>query len=129
MNCEHMTSHEKKRKQMMNNLMTWHDDGHVVNLQIRKSELEILDINCPYEESPDKPCQDRVYGCLVKHFIHRYGMECNAGQCDATPSMRISWTLIGDERVIDECQLWFMPNDDEVFAAWLNASKRNPEEF
>jgi hypothetical protein len=104
---------------MQTSLMVWNNDGHVINLRINKSELEIVGIECPHEGQSDKACQDSVYECLVKHFVGLYGMECNAGNCNATSSMQISWTLIGDTRVVDECQLWFMPNDDEVFSSWL----------
>ena len=102
---------------MSNDVMTWHDDGHIIKLRINKSELEIVDIICPNQE--DSKCLDSIHGCVVKYFVSRFGLECNAGSCDATDSMEICWTLIGDSRVIDECQLWFMPKKDEVFAAWL----------
>ena len=102
---------------MSEKLMTWHDDGHTLKLRINKHELEILDIDCPNHDIGK--CIDPVHGCLVKYFINRFGMECNAGSCDAVDLMSICWTLIGDNRIIDECQLWFMPKNDEVFSAWL----------
>ena len=102
---------------MFNDVMTWHDDGHVIKLRINKSELEVVDIICSNQENAK--CLDPLHGCFVKYFVSRFGLECNAGSCDATDSMEICWTLIGDSRIMDECQLWFMPKQDEIFAAWL----------
>jgi hypothetical protein len=31
----------------------------------------------------------------------------------------ICWTLSGNPRDIESCQVWFMPIADEVFSAWL----------
>lgn len=106
---------------MSTEVMTWHDDSHIIKLRINKSELEIVEVICPNLEIGE--CIDQTHGCLVKYFIDRFGLECNAGSCEATDSMEICWTLIGDIRVIDECQLWFMPKKDEVFAAWLVSLK------
>lgn len=102
---------------MSEKLMTWHDDGHIIKLWINKNELEITEIICPNQDIG--ACVDPVHGCLVQHFVNRFGMECNAGSCSAIDTMDICWTLIGDNRIIEECQLWFMPKTDEVFAAWL----------
>jgi len=71
---------------MAEQVMTWNDDGHSIQLRLSKSELEITGIS-PAE------------------------------------SIDICWTLIGDSRVIEECQLWFMPKSDEVFSAWLETKK------
>lgn len=106
---------------MAEQLMTWHDDGHYISLRISKADLEITDIHCP--ESDGAKCRDTLYGCVVQHFVGRYGLDCNAGTCPATEKMDICWTLVGDERIIEECQLWFMPKSDEVFSAWLQTIK------
>jgi hypothetical protein len=106
---------------MSEQLMTWHDDGHYIVLRISKADLEIVDVHCPDVEGAK--CKDDVYGCLVKHFVHRYGLDCNAGTCPAIEKMDICWTLIGDRRIVEECQLWFMPKADEVFSAWLQTVK------
>jgi hypothetical protein len=107
-----------------NKEMMWHNDGHILELQINKAELEVLSIHCPHEEG-DGECHDPYNGCMIKFFIRRYGLECNAGSCPATPQMTICWTLIGDKRNIEDCQLWFMPLNDDVFAAWLNTAMGN----
>jgi hypothetical protein len=106
---------------MAEQLMTWHDDGHYLLLRITKSDLEIVDIHCPNEETGE--CLDPIYGCVVQYFVRRYGLDCNAGTCPAIDKMDICWTLIGDNRVLEECQLWFMPKTDEVFSAWLQTKK------
>ena len=107
---------------MIDQVMKWHDDGHFIRLRIWKSELEIMEIHCPHEESGE--CKDPIYGCLVKHFIGRFGLDCNAGTCPAAEHIDLCWTVVGDTRIVEECQLWFMPKTDEVFAAWLE-SKTN----
>jgi hypothetical protein len=33
--------------------------------------------------------------------------------------MQIAWTVSGDMALLDECQVWVMPINDEAFAAWL----------
>lgn len=106
---------------MGEHVMKWHDDGHFVRLRIWKSDLEISEIHCPHGDKGE--CHDLVYGCLVKHFVNRYGLECNAGTCPATDKLDLCWTVIGDRRIIDECQLWFMPRTDEVFVAWLESKQ------
>lgn len=78
-----------------------------------------MEIHCPHEVAGE--CIDPVYGCVVKHFVGRYGLDCNAGTCPAAEILDICWTLIGDSRIIDECQLWFMPKTDEVFITWLDS--------
>jgi len=104
---------------MIDHVMKWHDDGHYIRLRIWKSELEIMEVHCPHEEGGE--CKDPVYGCLVKHFINRFGLDCNAGTCPAAEKIDLCWTIIGDTRNVEECQLWFMPKTDEVFAAWLES--------
>lgn len=101
--------------------MVWHNDGHKLTLRIVKSELEVIDIFCPNTENMN--CIDEHYGCLVKWFVNRFGMECNAGSCPAEPEMEICWTLQGNKRDIEACQLWFMPINDDVFSAWLTTKK------
>jgi hypothetical protein len=102
----------------MDETMKWHDDGHYIRLRIWKSEVEITEIFCP--DMDEAGCIDPVFGCVVKHFIGRYGLDCNAGTCLATDKLDLCWTLSGDKRIIEECQLWFMPKTDEVFATWLD---------
>lgn len=101
--------------------MLWHNDGHEITLKINKSELEILEIKCPHKTPKD--CWDESQGCLVEWFISRFGMECNAGTCPASESIKLCWTIVGDIRNLDAAQLWFMPTTDETFAAWLNENQ------
>jgi hypothetical protein len=106
---------------MAEQVMTWNDDGHSIQLRLSKSELEITGITCPNRDTGN--CNDPVHGCVVTYFIRRFGLECNAGTCPPAESIDICWTLIGDSRVIEECQLWFMPKSDEVFSAWLETKQ------
>jgi len=108
-----------------NSEMFWHNDGHILELQINKSELQVVSILCPHEGKEHGECYDQYEDCIVKFFINRYGLECNAGSCPATQQMTICWTLIGDNRNPEDSQLWFMPLNDDVFAAWLNSAMGN----
>jgi hypothetical protein len=94
----------------------WHNDGHKITLQINRSELDILHTECP---GGDAECMSEEYGCVVRWFIERFGMECNAGSCAPDEVLEICWTLIGDKRNIDSSQVWFMPVKDDIFVAWL----------
>ena len=103
--------------------MLWHDDGHSITLRINRSELEVLSITCP--KSDDRKCASEEHDCVVEYYIHRFGMECNAGVCPAAENIPICWTLLGDQKNLDLAQVWFMPKTDELFSAWLIATK-NP---
>ncbi len=94
----------------------WHNDGHKIMLRINRAELEVLHVECPGGESE---CMTDEYGCIVSWFVHRFGMECNAGSCTPEEIIEICWTLVGDKRNIDASQVWFMPLKDDVFSAWL----------
>jgi hypothetical protein len=94
----------------------WHNDGHKIMLRINKAELEVLHIECPGLESE---CYTEEYGCIVRWFIQRFGMECNAGACPPEEIIEICWTIVGDKKNPDAAQVWFMPMKDDVFSAWL----------
>ncbi|CAB4155367.1 hypothetical protein UFOVP658_4 [uncultured Caudovirales phage] len=94
----------------------WHNDGHKITLQINRAEIEVLHIECPGGESE---CITEDYGCIVRWFIERFGMECNAGSCAPEEVLEICWTIVGNKRNIDAAQVWFMPMKDDVFAAWM----------
>jgi hypothetical protein len=96
--------------------MEWHNDGHSLTLQINRTELLILEINCPGGDE----CSTR-HGCLVKYFVNRFGFECNIGVCVPEETLEICWALVGDPHDIDAAQLWFVPVKDEVFYAWMTS--------
>jgi hypothetical protein len=97
--------------------MMWHNDGHKLILKLVKSEIEIESVYCPHGNEGECFIQD--YGCAVRWFADRFGMECNVGSCYVDKSLEICWTLVGSPRDIESCQVWFMPLADEVFSAWL----------
>ena len=99
----------------------WHNDGHEITLKINRADIEIVSVFCPHEG--DANCKNRLGECVVSAFILRYGMDCNAGVCDAQTPIKICWTLVGDKNSLDECQIWFMPLTDHVFSAWLESTK------
>jgi hypothetical protein len=99
--------------------LMWHNDGHEITLRIIKSEISVLEVFCPHSGNPEGACQDQSYGCLVDWFLMRYGLECNVGSCAPEEKIKICWTLQGERRDIEACQVWFMPVTDDVFSAWL----------
>ncbi len=101
----------------------WNNDGHTIELRLNKAELNIIAVVCPHEEDDSEaPCRSSS-GCVVKHFVHIYGLECNIGVCPPEPVMEISWCLQGNFGDIESSQLWFVPTDDEVFYAWMSQKK------
>lgn len=101
----------------MSKQMMWHNDGHKIQIRINRSEVDIVEVLCPNGDSG--ACHSAYEGCLVQWFIDRYGLDCNAGSCPASEFIQICWTVSGDQRDLDSCQLWFMPVTDETFQAWL----------
>lgn len=101
----------------MSKEMVWHNDGHVIHLAINRAEVEIVQIDCPSKDGG--PCITEDGDCAVSEIVGRYGLDCNAGSCPAAESISICWTILGDTRDLDSCQLWFMPLSDETFQAWM----------
>lgn len=107
----------------VNDSMVWHNDGHAIHLRLEKSTVSVVDVECP--GVPE--CQHDYVGCLVKFFAMRFGLECNVGIADPAGRMGIAWTVVGDPRDIDLCQVWIIPIDDEAFAAWLMTVDVSPQ--
>jgi hypothetical protein len=99
--------------------MMWHNDGHKLILKLVKSEIEIESVYCPHGNEGE--CFIDDYGCAVRWFADRFGMECNVGSCYVDKSLDVCWTLVGNTRDMESCQVWFMPLADEVFSAWLTS--------
>lgn len=100
----------------------WHNDGHKLILRINKSELQIMEVVCPSDESDEGECKDPAGQCCVRWFIDRYGMDCNGGVCPANEVLEICWTVVGGLNDLDSSQMWFMPLADDVFQAWLTTN-------
>lgn len=99
--------------------MLWHKDGHSLNLRLEKSLLVVDRVNCPHAEAEDKPCHLTKEGCAVEWFISLYGLECNVGVAEPTPTLSVAWTYIGDPSDgIGAGQVWIIPENDEFFKAW-----------
>ena len=105
---------------MTDESMEWHDDGHIIHLQLNRNELRIVGTDCPNSTKEVRSCQHPDAECVVQHFVQRFGLDCNVGVCPPSASLRISWSYVGDKhREIENGQVWIIPNDDEAFAAWL----------
>ena len=97
--------------------MVWHNDGHIMHLQLTKHELTITHVTCPGGD--DAACVHPKVGCMVDFFLGLYGLDCNVGIAEPNPSMQIAWTLVGDTYEIETAQIWVIPINDEAFSAWL----------
>jgi hypothetical protein len=95
--------------------VVWHNDGHVMLLELNRSDLNVLYLSCPEHES----CQHPVHGCVVRFFLNRFGLECNVGVAPPVGEMPIAWSFQGDFSDLDASQVWIIPTTDEAFAAWL----------
>lgn len=93
----------------------WHNDGHVMYLELNKAEVVVQTVVCPGEGE----CQHERLGCVVQWFMNRFGLDCNVGVCPPSGEMPIAWMLVGDRYDMDACQVWVIPTEDEAFAAWL----------
>jgi hypothetical protein len=94
----------------------WHDDGHVIRLEINKDQMIVAETICPQKGT----CKHEDTSCVVEYFLDRYGMELNVGVCRAAADIRIAWSLNEDSKDLDACQVWIIPTDDAMFAAWAD---------
>lgn len=92
----------------------WHDDGHVMRLELDKDQVIISQTTCPQKGA----CSLDGASCIVEYFLDRYGLELNIGSCSITEDIRIAWTYLAEGRDIDAGQVWIIPTNDPVFAAW-----------
>ena len=97
--------------------MVWHKDGHVIHLQLNRSDVVISMVHCP--GSDDRECQVGKFSCVVKYFLETYGLDCNVGICECAGEIELAWSAIGDFDEPEQCQVWVIPVEDEAFAAWL----------
>lgn len=99
--------------------MVWHNDGHIITLQINKANLEIVSVYCPHDDA-DAPCRHSDTKCVVIWFVETFGMDCNVGVCKPTDILKVAWTFVGEpHRELTACQVWIIPTDDEAFSAWM----------
>lgn len=95
--------------------ITWHNDGHVIVLELNRAEIKVTQVICPGEGA----CEHPVHGCVVSWFLTRFGLECNVGVCSPTPEVTVAWSFSGDFNDLDAGQVWVIPTTDQAFAAWL----------
>jgi hypothetical protein len=100
----------------------WNDDGHVLHLTLDKSAVHITGTTCPKGVA----CAHPRVGCLVDYFVNRFGLELNVGSCAPAPDIEIAWMSSGDTYDVDSCQVWIIPMDDPVFAAWRSTQTPDP---
>lgn len=105
----------------------WHDDGHVLWLELNKSDLVVVGVLCPHRQDGESACRHRTAGCLVEWFVMRYGLECNVGVCAPAGELPVAWSLAGDPYDLDACQCWIIPISDDVFSAWAAGQRGGPE--
>lgn len=107
---------------MSANEMMWYDDGHVMYLELHRSEVVVTTVLCP--NGNDHPCRsNKKVGCIVQFFIGRFGLECNVGVCPAEPEIAIAWSAVGDMSDVDLCQVWVVPVKDDIYSAWATTMR------
>lgn len=107
---------------MTEQIMKWHQDGHSFKVVMDKSIVSINEFHCPNRVEKDAACH--LDGeCVVERFAMEYGFDCNVGVSEIKGTVEIAWTLVGDTKDKDTCQVWFIPTDDEFFAAWAASQK------
>jgi hypothetical protein len=114
---------------VLDDSIVWHDDGHVIWLEINRSDLAVLGVQCPNKDDPDSPCRLSRIQCLVEYFVMRFGLECNVGVCEPTPELQIAWSVNGDPHDIDACQCWVIPVTDDVFSLWARTQRGETNEM
>lgn len=98
--------------------LVWHDDGHVLVLELHKSELVVVTTMCPNAEGA---CKHGDVGCIVSYFVRHYGLDVHIGVCPPEPEMRVAWALQGNPSHIDECQVILTSTTDSLWEAWRTA--------
>lgn len=107
---------------MTEQIMRWHQDGHSFKVVMDKSVILIAEFHCPNRLDENAPCKlDEE--CVVERFATEYGFDCNVGVSEIKGTVEVAWTLVGDTKDKDTCQVWFIPTDDEFFAAWAASQK------
>ena len=107
-----------------NDLIQWHNDGHIIKTMLNKSLFLIDSIVCPNKEKTAECYSEALDGCIVSWFLNRYGFECNVGIAPAAAEMEIAWTLVSESNYdLELCQVWIIPTEDSVFSAWLATQK------
>lgn len=102
--------------------MVWYEDGHSLFLELNRSEVVVTAVICPNSEGSS--CrQNRQVGCIVNHFVMRFGLECNVGVCPASDQIPIAWGIAGDIHDVDLCQVWIVPVTDDVYSAWASTMR------
>lgn len=96
----------------------WHDDGHTMYLELHRAELQVLTVNCP-----GGACAHPEVGCVVQYFVGEYGLDCHVGICPADAEMSIAWSLVGNPREIEACQVWVISVRDDMWQAFADAQR------
>jgi hypothetical protein len=97
----------------------WHDDGHQLHLMLNGADLAITMVHCPEQGREGADCHhEDVRGCVVEYFLNSYGLDCNVGSCAPEETVGIAWSIQGNLRHIEECQVWVIPVTDDMFASW-----------
>lgn len=99
----------------------WHNDGHIITLQLNKSNLEIIEIFCPnVTQGESATCSHDDTSCVVKFFLETFGLDCNVGVVAPSEKIQMAWAFVGDRhKDLGTCQVWVIPSQDEAFSAWI----------
>lgn len=107
-------------------LLTWHRDGHFVEMSLSGPELLAVPEECPYQVVYDANCKAGGK-CLFEYYVGVYGMDLNVGSTELSPRIEFAWALQGNPDDLDSAQLWIIPVDDPTFGPWLASFERIAE--
>jgi len=95
----------------------WHTDNHTMSVYLDADSITVIS-TCP-TAGKTGDCHTEGIGCIVTYFLDIYGLDCNVGQALAHPDMKIAWSVVGDPRDMDLCQVWVIPEEDAAFQGWF----------
>ena len=101
--------------------LIWNPDGHTLRVILNRDDLEVSLATCPNGAKPDTECwHDDVKGCVVGHFVERYGIGGNLGVgAPVSGLMEIAWAGRGNPKDVSTMDIVFLPVEDIEFASWL----------
>ncbi len=100
--------------EVKNDVIEWHDDGHVIVLELKQNEVYVTTVMCPKECK----CSHADADCVVTFFVEAYGLDVNVGTCPAAEKIQVAWTFIEKSKDLEGCQVWITPVDDPLFSAF-----------
>ena len=108
--------------------LVWHTDSHFIDLSLDKDQIRVSCMVCPFGGSKESDCyHEGIDGCIVKHFVTVYGLECNVGQAEVAARIEVAWAMTGSSWDADLVSFYFIPVEDPSFKDWFEAQSYTQE--